>query len=73
MLQGSLHPNFLQTFGEAVNAYLDGDWQTAKARLDAVAEMRPDDGPSGTLHKVMGKTNYVAPADWAGYRALTEK
>ena len=32
-----------------------------------------EDGPTKSLLAVMERTNYRAPNDWSGFRALTEK
>mmetsp|Transcript_37044 Transcript_37044/g.80129 ORF Transcript_37044/g.80129 Transcript_37044/m.80129 type:complete len:183 (+) Transcript_37044:2-550(+) len=73
-------PEFLQKFGEAFQAYIDGDWGKSRDMINSIINERVDsngepvrDGPSETLLEVMGRTNFQAPKDWAGYRALTEK
>jgi hypothetical protein len=35
--------------------------------------MKPRDGPTLTLIEFMGETGFQKPANWDGYRALTEK
>ena len=35
--------------------------------------MRPEEEPSKTLLAVLKNHLYKAPADWAGFRALTDK
>ena len=73
-------PEFLQKFGEAFQAYIDGDWGKSRDMINAIIEERVDstgepvrDGPSETLLEVMARENFQAPKDWEGYRALTEK
>jgi hypothetical protein len=41
--------------------------------MEEILELRPRDGPAHALMAVMGEWNWQAPADWPGYRALTEK
>ena len=73
-------PEFLDKFGVAFQAYIDGDWPKSRDLINALIDERVDsnggavrDGPSETLLEVMGKHNFSAPKDWEGYRALTEK
>jgi hypothetical protein len=35
--------------------------------------MEPGDGAANVLTAVMRKNDFVAPADWKGFRALTSK
>jgi hypothetical protein len=36
-------------------------------------QLRPEEEPSKTLLGVLKDHHYKAPADWQGYRALTDK
>jgi len=74
-LQWEIPPHFLPLFRKAVATYLLGKWKEAKRILEVTSTMIQDeeDGPSGTLLKFMEKHNFEAPADWKGYRKLTEK
>ena len=61
-------------------AYLSGDWATARAVLEETLHMRRgcggepvEDGPSAALLGVMADSAYRAPQGWAGSRALAEK
>ncbi|KAI7843293.1 hypothetical protein COHA_003125 [Chlorella ohadii] len=71
---------FLDKFAQGYEAYRTGDWPAARAVFEKTVAMRRNrcgdpvsDGPSATLLRVMAEHNYQAPADWAGYRELTEK
>ncbi|KAK9817269.1 hypothetical protein WJX72_012075 [[Myrmecia] bisecta] len=73
-------PAFIEAFGRGFEAYLSGDWAAAKVALEETRTMRKGvgeevvvDGPSTTLLEFMGRSDFVAPADWEGFRELTEK
>lgn len=53
--------------------YIGGNWQEARKWIDQCFRLKPKDGPTQTLSNVMSESNYVAPSDWKGCRALTEK
>lgn len=57
--------------------YLGGHWPSARLHLQEVLHhWKPNDGPSHTLLGVMermAQPDGSAPADWGGFRALTEK
>jgi len=73
-LQEGIPKDFVATFSEASNAYVKGDWPLAKSIInDKVLKMMPDDKPSQVLLRVMGKTDFCAPKNWMGFRALTSK
>ena len=72
-LQRSLHPEFLTTFRKGLNLYIAGQWQEAVAAIHRANDLRPGDGPCKTLLRVMAASDNVAPDDWEGVRALTEK
>ena len=73
MLQQGMPGAFFKHFRRAVRNYLSGAWSDAKLELDAVDDVWPNDGPTATLRSVMQKHNFRAPADWSGYRELTDK
>mmetsp|Transcript_19276 Transcript_19276/g.68107 ORF Transcript_19276/g.68107 Transcript_19276/m.68107 type:complete len:865 (-) Transcript_19276:193-2787(-) len=72
-LHAGLHADFFKTFNRGADAYFAGAWGEAKAGLEEAMALKPEDGPSTTLMEVMGRDGFVAPVDWPGYRALTEK
>ena len=62
------------------NHYKAGHWIDARTAFEQTYTMRTDrkgnvvrDQPSKTLMDFMAETQFVAPGDWSGSRALTEK
>jgi len=79
-LRKHLQPQFLESFNEGINHYLEGDWVTARKYLERadvlMAEAAPSlggDGPSKTILSYMGNQGFMAPSSWKGYRPLTSK
>lgn len=72
-LHDGIHADFFKTFARGADAYFAGNWGDARAALEDAMRLKPEDGPSTTLLEVMEREQFVAPADWPGYRALTEK
>ena len=72
-LRSGVDAEFFDDFKKAVDAYIAGDWSAAKSQLEKCLQISSDDGPSKSLMGVMGKSDYSAPTDWKGYRALTSK
>ncbi len=64
---------FVAIFAEAYALYKKGEFVEAHAKLHKGLELNPKDGPSKTLIEVIEDFDMKAPADWAGYRALTSK
>lgn len=60
-------------FKAAYKEYSLGRWGTCKAMLDNLLTVFPNDGPSRSIYNVMKENEFVAPSDWRGFRALTEK
>eukprot|EP00003_Mantamonas_plastica_P027416 TRINITY_DN5880_c1_g3_i2.p1 TRINITY_DN5880_c1_g3~~TRINITY_DN5880_c1_g3_i2.p1 ORF type:complete len:264 (+),score=83.56 TRINITY_DN5880_c1_g3_i2:172-963(+) len=65
--------SFNRAFSQAVDSYILGDWMKALKRLTRCLNIRRNDGPATVLLEYIGKTNYVAPDRWNGYRKLHEK
>ena len=69
---------FLTDFERAFQKYERGEWNEAgicfknKKRVSHNGE-EIEDGPTKSLLAVMERTNYRAPNDWSGFRALTKK
>ena len=72
-IQQGIHNDFFPTFQNAMDDYKAGNWKAAHDHLTKALELKPEDGPSVALDRVMKRSEYAAPADWKGYRALTEK
>lgn len=64
---------FRNTFSDAFEQYIRGDWTFAKETLENGLKEREDDGPSQTLLSVMKEFGGRAPDDWKGFRVLTDK
>lgn len=79
LMREGVSNEFLSDFESAFQKYESGDWNEAKnmllrarKRVSSNGE-EIEDGPTKSLLAVMEKTNYRAPSDWKGYRALTDK
>lgn len=79
-LRKHVTPEFLAAFNEGFQNYTQGQWLKAKLLLETsnsiMAVNAPSlggDGPSQTLLNYMKSFKYVAPPDWKGVRALTNK
>lgn len=66
---------FYVRWENALQLYLEGQWEMAKPILEETLNMTPGrtDGPSQTLLGVINDHNGSAPSDWKGFRELTEK
>jgi adenylate cyclase len=60
----------LEAFTLAVDAFIAGDWQQAKAYL---AALPADDGPSNFLRGTIGDLGGLAPTDWDGAVTMARK
>ena len=65
--------SYYQTFGQGVDHYTAGNWSEAKEILESCLETWTDDIPPQNILAVMEASDFTAPDDWEGYRALTEK
>ena len=76
-LRRNYNKEFANNWKDAYEAYIAGDWSKAHRLLKDGQEMCPEDGPTKTLLNVIDRMRvapgYNAPADWEGWRALTEK
>lgn len=73
-LRRFVDPEFEKTFGIAYKAYIRGDWHTSGTHLENLIKMRPHDGPTKNLYRVVvTKHNKQKPENWKGYRELTSK
>ena len=60
---------FFDVFNEGFKFFIKGDWKMAKKILKQIEFVKKvPDTPTILLLDFMGKTNFVAPADWKGYR-----
>jgi len=76
-LRKNFNKDFNNVWTAAYTAYISGDWSSAHRLLKDGQEICPEDGPTKTILKVIEtmsvRPGYNAPADWDGWRALTEK
>lgn len=73
---------FIRAWGQGMVSYLGGHegksthWRNAALQMEICLQIKPDDGPATAIlaHINAKKTSHGdAPADWPGYRSLTEK
>mmetsp|Transcript_7346 Transcript_7346/g.9166 ORF Transcript_7346/g.9166 Transcript_7346/m.9166 type:complete len:915 (+) Transcript_7346:148-2892(+) len=67
---------FDKIFKEGMNAYIQGEWEKARAAFEncnALKEEIGGDGPSKTLLQFMDSHNFDCPPTWKGFRPLTNK
>lgn len=73
-LRKYVDPDFEALFAKAYKSYIKGNWQSASVDIEQLLEMRPFDGPTVNLNKVVNLQHLGrAPDNWKGYRALTSK
>jgi len=71
-LRSNYSKDFQKKFSEGYKKYISGDWLDARAAFDSCLSLQPNDGPTLTLQRFMDETGHP-PAEWSGYRELTEK
>ena len=73
-LRKYVDPKYEALFSKTYSQYIKGDWESASSNVQELLEMRPFDGPSINLNKVINIQNGGrVPERWKGYRALTSK
>jgi len=65
--------DFDQFFEQGFEAYIRGDWPTARKRFMECQKIRENDGPTNNLMSLLDEYDYIAPEEWPGYHVLTEK
>jgi len=73
MLLKNFDIHFHEVFKDGIKAYLIGNWQKAKEKLEQGVKFKLNDGPCKTILEFMEKKNFIKPDDWLGFRELTEK
>jgi len=67
--------DFYIEYNEAMEAYVDGEWEPAIEALDKCLAIDPEDGPSIELKRFMKNDNLQAnslvPEQWPGYRSVS--
>mmetsp|Transcript_13971 Transcript_13971/g.15423 ORF Transcript_13971/g.15423 Transcript_13971/m.15423 type:complete len:362 (-) Transcript_13971:23-1108(-) len=67
-------PAFLEVFKMGLSAYLAGDWTNARSQLLKAQVLKPnEDAPTESILSFMSSYSFRPPADWNGYRNLTDK
>lgn len=74
LMRSTQNPEFVKSFNEAFQHYVRGNWHKCKQGLILAESIKGErDGPSVTLLDVIDEYGGEAPANWDGYRELTEK
>ena len=61
---------FNALFQKGILNYEAGEWLVAGGALEECLALVADDGPSLALLSFMGKTQFVKPHSWRGYRSI---
>jgi hypothetical protein len=73
-MRASVNMRFIDLHRQAYDSYKKGNWAEAKRQIESALKVKGEaDGPSRALLGFMEEYGFQAPADWAGFRALTEK
>ena len=64
---------YFDRFELGVEAYLNGEWEQARALLEGCVNFDPGDRPPAVLLEYMEERDFVAPPTWSGHRELTSK
>jgi hypothetical protein len=68
------YKEFIEAFNIGFISYINGNWKKAKEDLELVELVKKShDYPSRCLLSYMKENDYIAPANWKGFRVLTEK
>lgn len=66
--------DFYAEYNEAIEAYLDGEWEYAIEAMDKCLTLDPDDGPCKEMKRFLqDENNSQAPEKWMGYRNVDYK
>eukprot|EP00968_Pinguiococcus_pyrenoidosus_P028705 scaffold8059_cov315-Pinguiococcus_pyrenoidosus.AAC.8 len=65
--------SFYDAFNEGIKQYVNGNWERAKTFLEQSLGLHKGDRPSEVILDFMRTSDFRAPADWEGCRALTSK
>ena len=63
-MRETISREFLDTYKQAFDQYVNGDWSNAKTTFEKVLELRAGDGPSKRIVEFMEENNYTPPANW---------
>eukprot|EP00927_Polykrikos_kofoidii_P065350 TRINITY_DN61109_c0_g1_i1.p1 TRINITY_DN61109_c0_g1~~TRINITY_DN61109_c0_g1_i1.p1 ORF type:complete len:1150 (+),score=181.25 TRINITY_DN61109_c0_g1_i1:253-3702(+) len=73
IMRSSFTLDFFQEFEKGYLNYESGEWDVARDAFENTATMLKElpDGPSKALLEFMNTHDFVAPADWPGFRGAT--
>ena len=64
--------NFNLEYQEAVEAYIEGEWDFALEQLNKCLSLDPEDPPANELRNyIFEENNNQVPEDWYGYRRVS--
>ena len=66
----AVSPQFLDFFNKGLQAYQSGYWQDALLYIDRALEVKPADGPSLSLKRLIDAYSAKPPQEWSGFRKL---
>ena len=69
-IQEGLHPSFKETFLQAYESFVQGDWPAARRTFDAGLRLKVEDGPTLYLLGFMDANNDTLPENWDGAHFL---
>ena len=61
-----------QTYNNAFNNYVKGNWDDAVNGFKKILEIKSDDKPTKNILEFMEETNFKPPKDWKGYKHFDE-
>ena len=73
-LRQHINRTFRERFKKGIEKYIAGEWKVAAKTLETCVKASPHiggDGPSRAVLDFMKKHKYEAPAEWRGYREIT--
>ena len=71
LMRRGFSDKFFKDFEKGVQAYVDGNWIKAKAKLEKAMTARVKDGPSLAILNYISEFEYNAPSNWDKSRYLS--
>ncbi len=71
LLQSRVPKDFIATYNEGLNMFLEGHWSDCLGFIEKCLEMVPDDRPSKKMLDIIDRKGGRAPSDWEGFRRLS--
>lgn len=63
-LRKSIDPRFYNYYSKGINAYVNGDWESAEQAFHASLGWKPNDGPANQLLSYMRSLQLKPPPTW---------